>query len=275
MIKRGLFKYLASKPKIIRQILMATGIKRAVFETAYGEVSVPVNSKSIIQAFLNDKYFGEKEILNFLGLTSASTTIVNIGANVGTAARIFQKKSKYKSVKCFEPDPDNFAGLQANCGGCSTTELHNSAIGSSNGSLSLNLNPTSVGRHSFKVDFAQGSIKVPVTTLDQHLDSDEKYDLFMDVEGWEIEVLKGAKSTLKNCQLCALEWNEHLHDSAEKSDMLNILLDAEFSKFADLSDSEKLYDISDFQKTKGQRDVVFLRGERQSSVPPYHDQHAG
>ena len=262
MIKRALFKYLASKPKVVSQMLTATGIKRAVFETVYGDISVPVNSKSIIQAFLDNRYFGEREILNFLELKSESTTVVNIGANVGTTARIFQKTQKYRTIKCFEPDPDNFNGLKTNCESCAATELHNTAIGSINGFLPLNLNHKSVGKHSFMVSFSQGSIKVPVATLDQYLSSGEKYDIFADVEGWEIEVLKGAVPILKNCQLCALEWNEHLHDLSAKNDMLRIVRDAGFTHFFDLADIKKLRNISALPEIKGQRDVVFVRRER-------------
>ena len=259
MIKNAIYRHLAAKPKKLCGTLDALGIKRVVFETKYGEISIPVNSKSIIQAFLNNSYFGESEITKFHELNSSSTTLVNVGANVGTTAKIFQKISKYRSLICFEPDPDNFVGLQANCGDDPSVKLHNVALGSSAGMLQLNLNPKSVGRHSFKTDFSQGFINVPVTTLDQCLAHDDQYDLYMDVEGWEIEVLKGAKSVLQNCQLCALEWNGQLHEKEEKAEAQTILSDAGFTGFAKLNDLTVWFELADLQDIKVQSDIVFFR----------------
>lgn len=261
MAKHTLFKYLASKPKIVVQMLTATNIKHAVFDTCYGDVCVPVNSKSIIQAFLDNRYFGEQEIRNFLNLKTASKTILNIGANVGTTAKMLQASGKYETIKCFEPDPENFRALRVNCGEFSSIEIYNTAIGSKNETLRLNLSKKIVGKHSFKVNFSQGSIEVPVATLDKYLSPDETFDIYLDVEGWEIEVLKGAESILKNCQICALEWNEHLHDPSEKSDMFDIVRQAGFTGFFDLSDTTKKYAVSRFSAMKGQRDIVLVRDD--------------
>jgi len=259
MLKNFLATCLQARPKLFVRVLRAAGIRAVVLETVYGEMTIPLNSKSVIRGFLSGRYFGETATLRFLELQSRAPVLLNIGANVGTTARVFQKSGRYTCLKCFEPDPGNFAILQANCGKFAATELYNTAIGSKQEVLLLNLNPESIGRHSFKNDFAMGSIKVTVDPLDRYVQPNEIFDLFMDVEGWEIEVLRGARSVLQNCQLCAFEWNGHLHDRSDTDDMKQIMIDAGFEMFADLDNISSPRSIRDFPATDGQIDVVFLR----------------
>lgn len=259
MLKNFLAKCLQARPKLFARVLRAAGIRAVVFETAYGEMTIPLNSKSVIRAFLSGRYFGETAILRFLELQSTAPMLLNIGANVGTTARIFQKLGRYTCLKCFEPDPENFAVLLANCGEAPATELYNTAIGSKQEVLPLNRNPESIGRHSFKNDFAMGSIEVTVDPLDKYVQPNEIFDLFMDVEGWEIEVLRGARCVLQRCQLCAFEWNGHLHDRSDTHDVKQIMIDAGFKMFADLDNISSPRSVRDFPAADGQIDVVFLR----------------
>ena len=81
----------------------------------------------------------------------------------------------------------------------------------------------------------------------------------MDVEGWEIEVLRGADKSMKNCNLCALEWNGQVHSLEERLAMVELIRSAGFTKISDLNSPEQNLEIADLQKLIGQRDVVFLR----------------
>lgn len=260
MLQKMLSKYSRSKTKFLCRALMANGVKRAVFATAYGEVAVPVNSRSIIKSFLRGEYYGEAVAKQFLGLHSKSSTLLNIGANVGTTARIFVDSEKYEVVKCFEPEPENFLGLKSNLCNAENVLLFNVALGKGRDSLLLNLSPESVGRHSFKTDFRKGAVEVRVETIDEHLGAGEKFDVFMDVEGWEIEVLKGGKKSLKNCNVCALEWNQQLHQPGEISEMAEIMTSVGFDAFIDLRNRKRWHDMSKLPELTGQRDIAFVRG---------------
>ncbi|OWX99675.1 hypothetical protein B6V75_18170 [Thioclava sp. F1Mire-8] len=256
---RAALGLISSEHRELVRLLRANKIMSAGFDTKYGHIAIPVNSRSIIESFLAGEYFGSVALQSFLNHKTKSRRLLNIGANVGTSARMIACSEKYQKIYCFEPDPNNFRLLQANFLNNNAVSLHNVAVGAENGQLSLNLNPLSVGRHSFKTDFGLGAIDVSIVRLDDFIADNEPFDLFMDVEGWEIEVLRGATSSMRNCNLFALEWNGQLHSREERLAMIELVRSAGFTKMSDLNTSEHDLEIDDLEKLSGQRDVVFLR----------------
>jgi len=250
-------------PRELIRFMLSRSFSALTFPTAYGAVVIPTNSGSIIESFLSGSYFGASTIDAFLGCGPRASRLLNIGANVGSSARMIIAAGTYHRIDCFEPDPGNFAFLQMNAALAPQISVHNAALGAMSGELSLNLNPSSIGRHSFKTDFGTGSIAVPVRRIDDVVGANEAFDIFMDVEGWEIEVLRGASAKLRNCGLCALEWNGQLHSPAERQAMAEILLAAGFDTAADLKDPEAACAIADLPHYDTQRDLVFTRsGEK-------------
>lgn len=246
-------------PRELVRYMLGRGISGLSFPTAYGAVIIPTNSGSIIGSFLSGSYFGAPTITAFLDCETRASRLLNIGANVGTTARMIAAAGTYKRVDCFEPDPGNFSFLQMNAALAPQIVLHNAALGAMSGELSLNLNSQSIGRHSFKTDFGRGAIMVPVRRIDDVVAADEAFDIFMDVEGWEIEVLRGASASLSNCGLCALEWNGQLHGPAERQAMAEILLGAGFDRVLDLNDPKAACAVADLPHYDTQRDLVFTR----------------
>ena len=108
---------------------------------------------------------------------------VDVGANVG--AYSLRAASQGMSVHSFEPNPENVKVLERNSeiNGLSIN-MHACALGSSEGSASLAPN-----RGASRITDA-GDLEVPVRTLDSfHL---PRADLLkMDVEGYELEVIRG------------------------------------------------------------------------------------
>lgn len=127
---------------------------------------------------------------------------LDVGANVGKytlrAAILVGESGKIVAI---EPNKDNFRVLVKNI------ELNklrncipfNMAASSTDGEVTLFLGPNSA-RHSIVQDFGKGSYKIRTRALDNVLNETgiEKVDIIkIDVEGAELEVLKGLNMTLK------------------------------------------------------------------------------
>jgi len=256
---RVALKLLATENCELVRFLRGRGVSSVGFETDQGSILIPINSRSIIETFLDGKYFGLETLKAFLNFELSSNRLLNIGANVGTSAKMLVASERYRQIDCFEPDPSNFSYLSLNLADEPTVLIHNTAVGAKPGLLPLNINPQSIGRHSFKTDFGLGSITVPVTTIADLVGGDEKFDIFMDVEGWEIEVLRGASFKLKNCIICALEWNGQLHSRDARLEMIEIVKEAGFLKVADLNDVTRIFEICDIEGLDYQCDLIFSR----------------
>lgn len=125
---------------------------------------------------------------------------VDVGANVGAVA-LFLAKSVGASgkVHCFEPGPVFFSRLKQNIelnqSITSVVELHNLGVSEKSGELHWVEDPEFPG-NAFM--FGDRGVKIEVVTLDAYLGPRLKRLDFLklDVEGMEIEVLRGAQEIL-------------------------------------------------------------------------------
>lgn len=125
-------------------------------------------------------------------------TVMDIGAWCGTWSKAIE--SYAKRVVAFEPDPLHFHCLEKNC--TINCIPRNQAVGSTDGFISLT-----------EDDFTQakrvaGEGKIPMVTIDG-LEYDNIDLIKIDVEGYEMEVLKGAEQTLNTCQYVMIELNNN------------------------------------------------------------------
>jgi FkbM family methyltransferase len=126
--------------------------------------------------------------------------VVDVGANLGNHANFFEQKGA--TVTAFEPIAENFRLLSKNS---TNGARHNVALG-----RIAFISEMLVNRSSFGDSHLRGSISldsdsdsevriVEIRTLDSF--NLERVDLMkVDVEGFELEVLRGAQSTLKRCR---------------------------------------------------------------------------
>lgn len=116
-------------------------------------------------------------------------TVFQCGGNVGVYPKLLSKIFQ-KVITC-EPESLNFECLLLNCPENNITKL-NVALGADNKMVSLRFDENNCGGHG--VIESHGNIKM-ITIDSLNLDS---LDLLMiDVEGFEIELLKGAIETIK------------------------------------------------------------------------------
>tara|TARA_A100001037_G_C15096331_1_gene611649 strand:+ start:757 stop:1641 length:885 start_codon:yes stop_codon:yes gene_type:complete len=170
--------------------------------------------------------------------------VVDLGANIGYYSLILAKLvGKEGKVFSFEPVPKNFSKLEKNIklNNYSNVIAENMAISNFNGKTELFVSQKTIGGSTLyepkQIKSHQNFLPISVSTmtLDNYLKSKthiENIDfLKIDIEGSEVNALKGATNILKNPNLKILiEISPlHLEDANSSShELLNLLLSYNF-----------------------------------------------
>lgn len=121
-------------------------------------------------------------------------TFYDIGGFDGyTSINFIKRFLDYAEVHVFEPDPVNFEMLQNRLLDYPRITLHNYGLGSFSGTLSFD------SRGSESKVCSQGGVSVEVKQLDT-LDISPPSFVKVDVEGAELDVLRGARKTFKRAK---------------------------------------------------------------------------
>lgn len=163
---------------------------------------VPSNDIHIEQWKAGKPFTQNKCLVKFLKYCESQSkkfkTVIDIGAWCGTWAKALEPYAR--RVVAFEPDKTHFECLQRNC--TINCDARNEAVGSEIKMISLT-----------EDDFTQAkrvNDKGDIRMVD--LDSLEYADVDLikiDVEGYEMEVLKGAEKTLSSTQYIMIELNNN------------------------------------------------------------------
>lgn len=141
-------------------------------------------------------------VLHFL---RSQDVFYDIGANVGTYT-VLAGKVRGATCHSFEPDPSTAAHLRDNLianGIGSSTMVHETALGAENGLIGFTIGLDTVNRVA---EAGEQQRIVPVRRLDDVVAEHGAPALIkMDVEGHEDAVFAGARSTLADPMLLAIE----------------------------------------------------------------------
>ncbi len=142
---------------------------------------------------------------------------LDIGANLGWYSVILDRLCDPDGrVLAFEPDPESYALLEWNLerNDCARVTPYNIGVGDAPGMITLHRYKSSNnGRHTLlEGSTSGGTVEVPVVRLDAFWETHrlgERRIRFMkvDVEGFEIFVLRGAQALLTRCDRLVLEYN--------------------------------------------------------------------
>lgn len=140
--------------------------------------------------YLEEEYFGEE-----LFPINDAETYVDCGAYVGDTIETFIKytKNEYSKIIAFEPDSDNFGILKrtVDCNAFHDVYVYNAATGNGNGKIRFN-NMSTMG--SYISD--KGTESVDIIKLDDFVKAPVSI-IKMDIEGAELDTLKGAKNIIE------------------------------------------------------------------------------
>ena len=118
--------------------------------------------------------------------------VIDVGANIGNHALFFKEVCNAQRVVCFEPHPDNLPLLQKNC---STCEIYDVGISSDNTQGFLEF-VNGIDHNSGTSRLSSNGHPITLRTLDSYDFSNVTF-IKIDVEGLELEVLKGAEKTIE------------------------------------------------------------------------------
>ena len=157
--------------------------------------------------------------------------IIHIGAHHGKEYEVYRDLVSDDNLMFFEPIPECFEVLKQNVGGT----VVNKALGNYNGIAVLNLasngqsssllEPALHKKQYPKITFKE-TIDVEIARLDDILEDKEKYNLIsIDVQGYELEVFKGAVKTLEGIDYIISEVNrKELYEDCVQVDELDKFL---------------------------------------------------
>ncbi len=120
--------------------------------------------------------------------------ILDVGANVGQFAKKMAKACPNSTILSFEPNPSIHHLFYSNLKNFNNVRLQKVGLGSVPGKLDLSIDDRNSLVSSFAHDHGMQYVKCDVTTIDDFLEKNNisKVGLLkIDVEGFEIEVLKG------------------------------------------------------------------------------------
>jgi FkbM family methyltransferase len=128
-------------------------------------------------------------------------TVVDVGANIGIYTRFFSRLvTSSGHVHAFEPAPSNYKHLQENIGNDPNILLNQKAVGESSGSVKLFFSDElNVDHRTFDSGDGRRGVNVPIVSLDEYFNAGDRVDLIkIDVQGYELSVLQGAKRVLED-----------------------------------------------------------------------------
>jgi len=203
---------------------------------------------------------------------SPTGIFIDVGANIGWHVIHAAQHSAVEIVVAFEPDAFNSWLLDRNLrlNRIDKAVVNTCAVGAKRGTTLLHRYKNSNhGRHSLLVDYGYGSRAVPLTDLDNALDTLGLADrrvliLKIDVEGYEPAVIAGATRTLARTDVVVTEYSPNLSRSGGLSTdaMRDVLLANGFAPNTLRPDGRlKALTAEDLRGLNGQIDVVWTRRE--------------
>ncbi|MEM9276109.1 MAG: FkbM family methyltransferase [Cyanobacteria bacterium P01_F01_bin.143] len=216
---------------------------------------------NLIKTLINQNGFEPKMVKLFQTLIKDDDLVMDIGANIGCTSILFGELAD--QVISFEPSPTTFNLLQKNIqqSGLENITLHNYALGSSNITSQITYSPAnrSGGFISNKTRISTGHVteKIEARRLDDIIDNLEiqKIDFIkIDVEGFEKEVIEGARNAIERFRpIIVLELNHWCLNAFQRitipdffdylQSIFPILYAVEGDYYADLYDERDRYKI--------------------------------
>ena len=179
------------KAELIKTVTVQNNIRMSGYEGEY-----------IFEKISASKVFYEQDLLNKWFPCDNTKIVYDIGANIGNHTVFFATATPQSQIFSFEPIPENFAMLMRNIadnGLEDRVRAFQIAVGEEPGIVYMNITQdANYGSASIVSDGNDsGTYMVEMVPID-NLDLPAPDFIKIDVEGFELSVLRGMKNTLKN-----------------------------------------------------------------------------
>jgi len=225
-------------------------LQRIVAKTLKSQIKQRAQDKRLPRAVFANEFIGmetyihgtyEKNHLELFSLlidrlsgARGTINIIDIGANVGVHARFLALPARV--IHAFEPNPEVLPLLEFNVADRAGVTIHPLALSSHPGTLRLSAaRDWNKGTASLEADSATEGTDVVVTTLDLMLDQVSPVGAIkIDVEGHEVEVLKGATETIERFRpVVAIEQrNDEFADGQAETPAIRLLHSMNYEMFS-------------------------------------------
>lgn len=188
---------------------------------------------------------------------------VDIGANIGTVAISAIIIAGFSKVIAIEPEPGNYKLLQLNCVANNLTDqidLFNIALSDSDEELFFELSPTNYGDHrvsainteNISLESNRELIKVPGTTMvnlftEHKINPDDVSLIWIDTQGYEGHILKGARNLLSHKIPLCLEFWPHGLNRTGGLELLTNILKENYSHFCNVRQKTQQPEMIDIE----------------------------
>lgn len=144
-------------------------------------------------------YHGHQDCTDLAGSGCAVKTIFDVGANIGQSTMKFRAGFPDARIFSFEPVLDTFEQLSKNVLSDTNITCHNLALGNEQGKKTMYLSDQSLTNSLVPPKTESISEEITMSMLDEFADAHQvdRIDLLkIDAEGFDLEVLKGAKKII-------------------------------------------------------------------------------
>lgn len=161
------------------------------------------------------------DFVNYFKLDKRNA-VIDVGAASGIVSKLLFKAFPNATIYAFEPIPGTFELLKKESQGCSGIEIRNMALGNDVKSLDIHLAARITSSSLLDIkknldnDFwaknlkEEGVVSVSMSKLDLEIPADKMVNILkMDVQGFELEVLRGAVQTLIRTAIVLVEMQNH------------------------------------------------------------------
>jgi FkbM family methyltransferase len=218
----------------LRGLIFRAGFGTGQLETTIRGMSfvLPAGGDVSMVPSLVGGYHERIELDIYAQLAGVSSLVIDVGANIGLYTCVGAAAMASGKVEAFEPVPANLEFLRRNVdanGVADRCVIVEEAVSDRSGSARLYLS-NGIGNHSLAAENAESDryIDVAVTTIDERFAGRKVDVLKVDVEGFDVHVLRGALQTLRT-QLPAvfveLLTGRLEHAGIAPSDLVELLVD--------------------------------------------------
>ena len=195
-----------SLKKTIRSAIYYTTQKNRILFSNKNEAKYLLTSCDwISQKLFIDESFDFRVLIRtkkLLGKENSKSTLINVGAHIGSSCIPAIKKNYFKNLIAFEPSKRNFRLLKANIllnEIDDRTQIYNLALSNKKANLYLGMFNNNTGDYRIVKNKQKNTEIIQSDILDNYTYNLNKNNslVFMDAQGHEAEIFMGAKKTIR------------------------------------------------------------------------------